>query len=385
MIQLLDIVGQGAAVSRLQRAMAAARMPHAFIFAGPRGVGRRTTAAALAAALLCEKPRRRKKKPGELPDVPDDAMLLDACGHCEDCRMMAAGSHPDFQLVYKELAAYHEDAGVRGRVMQELGIEVIRSFLIAPAYRAATRGRGKVFVVLESELMSTPAQNSLLKTLEEPPPGVTIVLICERAEELLPTTLSRSALVRFGPLPRDFVQARLLAEGVGAAEAQFWAQFTEGSLGQASRLAKKGMYAVKVELIDRLGALPPTGDAELGDFLVKTSDALGEIAIKEAKEEGGAELSKALAGRQAVAMMLGFMASAYRDALHVKCGRNDDLRHGDQAAAIAAIAGRFSHEQLAEIIEQFSEYETLLWRNVNAKIVWDNVAITCACAAPLRF
>ncbi len=364
--------------------MASSRLPHAFIFAGPRGVGRRTTAVALAAALLCEKPQRRAKKPSEMPDLPEDTMLRQACGQCEDCRMMAAGSHPDFQLVYKELAAFHEDQSVRNRVMQEMGIEVIRSFLIAPAYRAASRARGKIFVVQEAELMSTPAQNSLLKTLEEPPAGVTIILLCERAEELLPTTLSRSALIRFGPLPRDFVQARLLAEGVAASEAAFWAQFTEGSLGQASRLAKKGMYSVKVELIDRLAALPPTGDAELGDFLIKTSDALGEIAMKEAKEKGGAELSKNLASRQAVAMMLLFMASAYRDALHVKCGRGADLRHADQADAIAAIAAKFEHEQLAEIIEQLSEYETLLWRNVNAKIVWDNVAITCACAAPLR-
>jgi DNA polymerase-3 subunit delta' len=112
-----QIHGQDSAIQRLGKTLTSQRQPHAFIFAGPAGVGRQTTATALAEALLCE-------------DPPAPAA---ACGRCVSCNMMQAGSHPDFQRVYKELAAYHDDPAVRNRVMQELGIEVIRRFLIAPA------------------------------------------------------------------------------------------------------------------------------------------------------------------------------------------------------------------------------------------------------------
>ncbi len=151
MIELHEIIGQGSAVGRLQLNMTADRMPHAFLFAGPMGVGRRTTATALAKILLCENPQAGE---GGLFTPADDAPKEKrTCGACESCRMMGTDAHPDFQLVYKELARFHDDSQVRNRVMQGLGIDVIRSYLIDPAYRASTQGRGKIFVVQEAELL----------------------------------------------------------------------------------------------------------------------------------------------------------------------------------------------------------------------------------------
>ncbi len=366
MIELADIVGQAAAVEQLQKAISGDRTPHAFMFAGPDGVGRRTTAIAAAKVLLCKSPR---KKP------------LAACGKCESCRMMDADSHPDFQLVYKELAQFHEDADVRGRVMQDLGIDVIRSFLLAPAGRASSMGRGKVFVVLEAELMSTAAQNSMLKTLEEPPEGVRIILICEKPEQMLPTTRSRCSIVRFGPLPKDFVVKKLLDAGIGETEANFWAAFTDGSAGVALALAGEGMYEIKREVIAHIAE---PGETELGEYLAGLTDKLAENAVKAAKARDGSTLSKALATRRATGTMLELIAGAYRDAVTLSGGVDRDKIHSDQLRAIETLAGRFAPLKLAEIIEQLSEYERLLWRNVNPKIIWDNVAITCTSATPLR-
>jgi DNA polymerase-3 subunit delta' len=298
--------------------------------------------------------------------------------------MIDAGSHADFQMVYKELARYHDDAGVRGRVMQELSIDVIRQFLIAPAGRSAAGGRGKVFVVREAELMSVAAQNCLLKTLEEPPPGVTIVLICRDAEELLPTTLSRCWIVRFGPLPRAFVRGKLVEGGMDPAEADFWAAFTDGSIGRAGALAAAGMYPIKRDLLDRLGALDAAGSADLADWLVKVTDKLADESVARVKRDEGAALSKNLASRQSAGAVLEIIASAYRDAIALATGTGRTLVHTDQPAAPAALAGRLASTQLAEIIEQLAQYEDLLWRNVSPKVVWDNVAITCNSAAPLR-
>ena len=369
-----DIVGQDAAISQLQRAMHGGRLPHAFIFAGPAGVGRRTTAVALANALLCASPVDEEGPAGP---------LRRQCGQCEDCRMTAAGSHGDFHMVYKELARYHEDASVRSRVMQELGIDVIRSFLLAPAGRRPSRGRAKVFVVKEAELLSIAAQNSLLKTLEEPPPGVVIVLICSSPQRLLPTTLSRCAMVRFGLLPRQFVTDKLISGGVDADQARFWAGFTAGSVGRAQRLAEAGMYELKCDVVERLGAVPSVGDTELGEYLAKAADKLATAAVAAAKKRDGASLSKTLAGRRAAGEMLELIAAAYSDAMALACGADAPPVNVDQLQAIRAIATRFEPAQLAEIVQSIGRCEQLLWRNANSRIVWDNVVIACSAAHPL--
>jgi DNA polymerase-3 subunit delta' len=364
MIGLNDIIGQEPALQQLHTAMRDGRMPHAFLFIGPAGVGRRTTALALAATLLC------KKKSGDPPQ---------ACGTCEDCKMLAAGTHSDFQLIYKELARFHDDSSVRNRVMQDLGIDVIRHFLIGPAGRAPTRGSHKVFVVLETELMSIAAQNSLLKTLEEPPPGVTIILICAKPDQLLPTTLSRCAQVNFRRLPAAFVAQKLeeFENGIAPSEARFWAGYTQGSIGEALKLARAGMYEIKCDVLNHLARLSSGGDVDTAEHFADLTDKLATQAVSAAKKRDGAELSKSLASRQATGTMLEIIAGVYGDALTLATGARRDLTHSDQSSAVEIIAGRFTPTQLACIIESLSQYEQLLWRNVNPKIVWDNVVITC--------
>jgi len=371
-LNLSDIIGQEEAVARLRRALAGSRAPHAWLFAGPDGVGRRTTALALAATLLCERP------------VPSEGEVPAACGQCPGCRMLEAGTHPDFHLVYKELAAYHDDPDVRKRVMQELSIDVIRQFLILPATRSSARGRGKVFVVLEADVMSDASQNALLKTLEEPPAGTTIILLCERPEQLLPTTRSRCATVRFGPLPRPFVERRLIEGGLAAEEARFWAAHTDGSLGRAMSLSAGGLYAVKRELVARLASAGPTGDADLGERLVAAAGDLAKQAVAETKDSDDVALSQTLATRRAASILLELLAGVFHDALIRATGANVPPTHADQAGEIGALASRFTPSQLADILRQLSTYEELLWRNVNPKTIWDNAAIAVSTAAPLR-
>ena len=158
----------------------------------------------------------------------------------------------------------------------------------------------------------------------------------------------------------------------------------DGSISRALKLAEQGMYETKRGLLERLVNLPSTGEADLADHLIKTTDKLAAEAMAEAKTNGGASLSKNLASRQAAGAMLELIASAYRDAITVASGARRPSVHADQADVPSALAGRFTPTELAEIIDQLAEYERLLWRNVNPKTVWDNVAITCASAAPLR-
>jgi DNA polymerase-3 subunit delta' len=377
------IVGQARAIGQLTQMADANRLSHALLFAGPQGVGRRTTATALAASILCE------GKPD--PDAPalfggDDIPALPAlhaCGHCESCHLIAADTHPDFHLIYKELARYHDEASIRSRVMQNLSIGVVDQFLIGPAYRAATRGKGVIFVIREADLMSPDAQNSLLKTLEEPPPGVTIILCSARADLLLPTTRSRCATIRFSPLPSDFVVEQLVEADIDRHQAAFWARFTGGSLGLSLKFSTGDLYAIKTDILSRLAAMGDGGDPTLGVDLHSMTDKLAERTVADAKKKDGAIMSKNLATRQATGTILQLLATAYSDAMALSVGAPHPAIHGDQAQAIQRLADRFSPIQLADILGQLSQLESLLWRNVNAKIIWDNVVVTCASAAPL--
>src|SRR3954471_24763569 len=163
-----DILGQQSAIDYLKTAYCADRMPHALIFAGPSGVGKGTTAAALAKVWLCDKPNIKTAEP---------------CGKCDSCRTFQVGTHPDFHVVYRQLIRLEKESSKA----KELPVDVIRLHLIHPAGLKAAMNRGKVFVVEEAELMNAAAQNSLLKTLEEPLGRTIVVLLTDQPDALLPT------------------------------------------------------------------------------------------------------------------------------------------------------------------------------------------------------
>ena len=157
-----------------------------------------------------------------------------------------------------------------------------------------------------------------------------------------------------------------------------WAAFTSGSLGRAMTLDRRGMYEMKLDVLGKLASLPPAGDSVLGAELSTMADKLAAAEIAEVKQDEGAELAKTLASRRAAGAMLELIAGAFRDAMALATNSDRPLAYGDQLEALRAIAGRFAPTQLARIIEYLSRFEQLLWRNVNPKLVWDNVVITCA-------
>src|SRR3982750_4726808 len=134
------IFGQDEAIDSLRRAYLADRLPHGLIFAGPAGVGKFTTARALGKLFLCEKPKGDS-----------------ACNACESCRVFDAGNHPDWHVVTKELIRYHDKTGKSKGI--NLGIEVVRAEVVAPAGRKPVMGRGKVFIIEQAEVMTAGSQN----------------------------------------------------------------------------------------------------------------------------------------------------------------------------------------------------------------------------------
>ncbi len=256
---MLNVNGQDRAIAQLQRALHAGRLASTWMFAGPAGVGKFTLAVELARTVLCDRPVQRKNGASgnggaHLPAVkhlPEDFALTLACGECESCRAIAAGAagggggnHPDLHIITKELIRFHDASGKsKGTTMS---IHVIRGEITgdpgenkeAKIAKRAFRGRGKFFIIDEADLMELAAQNTLLKSLEEPPPDTYMVLITASPQDLLSTIRSRSQLVEFGELPDEVIMRQLAeggAEGLPKEDAALMARLARGSMGRALR------------------------------------------------------------------------------------------------------------------------------------------------------
>lgn len=243
---MLSIMGQSAAIAHLQRVIAAGRMAATWIFSGPPGVGKYRTAIALARTCLCENPRhaRNQQTNGLLnPALEPDFDMILACDQCESCRAIDHDAHPDLHLIYRNLIRCHDRSGKSKGTT--LSIDVIRGEItgddseehrVEPKlYKRSQRGRGKWFIIDEADLMEPPAQNALLKALEEPPPQSFLVMIATSPAELLATIRSRSQWVSFRSLPPAVLVPQFVQRGLTQSQAKLLARLSDGSLGRAVR------------------------------------------------------------------------------------------------------------------------------------------------------
>jgi DNA polymerase-3 subunit delta' len=355
----------------LQRGLAVDRPAHAYIFAGPEGVGKYKTAHEWAKLLLCQKPHTKKDKSGT---------FADSCGSCESCTLVEAGSHPDYTHVYKELLEYtREGKGKKAPV--ELPIDVIREFLLEQVAIRPAFSQRRVFVVSEAEKLNANSQNALLKVLEEPPSYCTIILLCTRLEQLLPTTKSRCQTVRFGPVDEDRIVAHLGQMGLGVKEAAFFARLAQGSLGPAGQWAPLERHGVGLFEIKR-SIVASLADCQLNEALV-----LAERFLENAKQIGAgwADLDKATSKsdltRRADKTLIQILLSTLRDVTMAQAAADRPLINADQREAIAKLTHRLEPEQALEAVND--GYEMLRWLedNVNERLIFERFLLRLARAA----
>ena len=366
-MQLKDVFCQDKAIGSLQRAYAAGRMPHAYIFAGDDGVGKFTTASGWAKMLLCENRQT----------VGEDPVFVDSCGTCHSCQMFDAASHPDFRPLYKELIRFTEK-GKNKTTPVKFPIDVIREFLIDKVSNRPTTGDFVVYVIDEFEKVSNEAQNALLKVLEEPPGYCVIILLCSRLDDLLPTTLSRCQLVRFGSVHESRIVERLAAEGVDKTEAVFWARFSQGSLGRAMawatlEVAPSGVYALKRELVEKIAAL------ELADA-VDTAEWLGKTAkkIAAAWTEKLDTVSTTDINRRAQKGLIRMAACLFSDVTKLDSGQSAALINLDQPGPINALAQKIDTETAARRVELCYRMHTWVDSSVNEKLIFEQLLLNLA-------
>lgn len=337
MPQLADILDQPVAVDFLSAAMRADRLPHALIFAGPVGVGKATTARALATVFLCES-----------PTIPPDAPPQ-SCGRCPACQVMAAGNHPDYHVVYRQLIRLEKEESKA----IDLPIDVIRQYLVEPANRKSIMQRGKVFVIEEAETMNAAAQNALLKTLEEPYGRTLLILLTDQPNQLLQTIRSRCQIVRFAALAHATVIRELKTRGHDQATAEDAAGFAEGSLGLALKWIEDEVIPSARRLSVSVKRILTSTSPDASELQQLIQTAAGEYAEKQLERDKLS--SKPQATREGLLIYLKLVTQVLRQALRETVDPD-------------------SLERICAAIDAVAAAEQYLESNVNVSLIFQHLA-----------
>ena len=326
-----QIAGHRRLIALLSRATARGTLPPSLIFAGPSGVGKRLAAIALAQAVNCLNP------------TIDAAGGIDACGTCAACTRIARGVHPDVIVVTPG------DSGT-------IKIDQVRDVVDRAAYRPF-EGRRRMVIVDEADAMQAPAQNALLKTLEEPPAASSFVLVTARPDVLLPTVRSRCPILRFRPLDASEIVSALTARGVKTADARAVAATADGSM-------RRALEASAGEL------------AEARSVAERTLSHVAQSADPRARLEAAKELLPRPAGgaaeREQLATHLRAMAALLRDIELVALGANREaLANPDSEQTLGRLAGAFGGERGPRAFCAVDQALVALERNASAKTVAD--------------
>jgi DNA polymerase III delta' subunit len=367
----------------LRAAVAGDHVPHAYLFAGPRGVGKSLAAREFAKLLLCSKPRGK-------------AEALDACGQCDNCRRMERNVHPDLYWFRKEDGRndVHIAQVVRGRgkASEEITTTVTESVVLHPMQAMRT-----VTVLDDAELLNRIAANALLKTLEEPAAHAVLILLCADPSQLPGTILSRCQWVRFNALPEEFVAEKLRAvlaaraaeepsrsrkavplRPVSPDEIAFVCRFAGGSIEQASRLAGSGLWDLKRQLISQL---PTMDEAAALDM----AEAVSEWARTLAKQEH-AKLDTPEGNavrRSASRLALAAAASAMRDAALVATGAAEGVRltNSDQPQSIRELAA-WGVDACTRAVGILAEGQAHISRYVHTELATENALVQASRLRP---
>ena len=364
--------GQPAAVRAIE-SMLASHVPHALLLVGPDGAGKTTLALDLAMALLC-----RSTDPANRP-----------CGECRACRAVAHGNHPDLHRLGPSGAGWvipiggRDEPGVRG--------------LVADLALLPVEGGARVAIIEAAHRLTEDAQSALLKTLEEPPAGTTLILCADDEERLLPTIRSRCVRLRLGSVGRRDVEAILVDQGAAdAVVAARSARLSGGRPGVALAYAAAPKAAVlrgqiARSLLDlRLASRPArlAGFRELagqaGQLLRELDSGAGKSVSStgvdgdtaEASGDGRAATRIPAAERRAAALALvGIWRDVLRDLAAYELGEPRLVRDVELLDELEPAAVTMTTDAVAESLRRLDVAGERLEGNVSPELVLDVLAI----------
>ncbi len=320
-----DLVGQSQATAFLRAAAESGRVSHAYLFVGPPGAGKKSAAKAFACSIVCED---------------------GGCGVCGTCTRIKRGIHPDVHVIEPEGAAGYLTEQVR---------DIIHDVSLSPV-----EAKRKIYLVESADLFNEGSANAFLKTLEEPPDDVVIVLSAHRYDAVMPTISSRCQVVRFRRIPpADAVAVLRQQTGAEAAEAEAALAAAGGVVARARDfLASPGRRQARAVILRTLKDLAQKDDLDTlesaKELLTAVRAPLDEVKTTQAAEMAerqeylGKGATKALEERQkreltarerdGLSEVLNVAESWLRDCLVLSQGLDDLVANRDSLDAMSEVA-----------------------------------------------
>jgi DNA polymerase-3 subunit delta' len=322
-----QVVGHEEAIAFLARSLEKDMLSHAYLFVGPPQVGKMTLALNLAQGVNC------LGSPASRP-----------CGECNQCRRIAAGQHPDVQVI--DLVANESGSGIR----REIGIDQVRDVQHSATLKPY-EGRCRVFIFQEAASLSPEASNSLLKLLEEPPESVLLILLTSSGESILPTILSRCQWVGLSYPPLSSI-ARQLREvlGIPPQEAMDLARLSKGRVGWALDAARNPR--LMADYTAELGRMASLLDGTLEERFAYAEEV---AALFTRDREGALE-------------RLNVAVSWWRDLLVLKNGTGEFVSNIPAMEALQSHARWISTTQVVEAIKRTQDTISCLEGNINPRL-----------------
>ena len=336
-----QVLGQEQAKNMLRRMLMGDRLPHALLFHGPEGVGKKAMALYLAMAVNC---LQHPWKP---------------CGTCNICRSFAAFQHPDLLILHPspsdfknedEIAFLQAMARDPYRVAPPLrnltiSIERVRT-LQRQAILRPYGARRRVALIFDADRMRPEAANALLKTLEDPPNEMLVILSSAEPEALLPTIRSRCQWIRLTPLPDGEIEAILTEQGLAPHRARLIARLARGRLTRAYDLCERNIDDYRRSALDFLHVALEGNTLDMLSVAEERSDPEGDPSIEQ---------------------FLDILSIWLRDLFLYQYGRMNQLTHIDKVEDIQALSQRLDTEAIEEVLIEIDETLDQIARNVNLR------------------
>ena len=352
------IFGQPRVREFFRASIASGRVSHAYLFTGPAGSNKTAAAYAFAQALLCKN---------------------NGCRTCDDCKRIERRKHPD--------AHFYAPEGAQGYLIEQIR-EIISSVSLAPI-----RAQGKVYILDRVDLLGVKAANAFLKTLEEPVPGVTFILLGRTREGVLPTIVSRCQVVPFRHIPA-LEAAGILSQktGVTPQQARIAIEACNGSITRAITFAKsaersefrarimevlanlpladaRDVLEYAAELIERAKAPLDNVRTQQSEELAESADFLTKAALKQVELRHKRTLT--MATKESLNQMTSIIRSWLRDVLMIASGTPELVINVDQRQALEIAAQKVTPAGIMSALREAYKTDEALSYNVSPETCLD--------------
>lgn len=318
------------AAEMLRQHIASGRLRHAYLFTGPRGVGRRTLALRFAQAVNCLNPPE--------PGIP--------CGLCRSCQQINRMQHPDLTIIQSD---------AEGESLKVDQVRELQHALSLAPYESTYR----VALLMRFEEATDGAQNALLKTLEEPNPKVLLLVTADDPDNLLPTITSRCELLRLRPMPLDELEQELIRQkAIEPEKARLIAHVAGGRPGYAFRLCDdEGLWLARDAWVDDF-------------FMLLSADQRTRLAYSESKARGKERAET----RQDLRDGLAHWLSLWRDSLLLASNSGTPLTNLDLENELRELANQVSEQQAADLVSRL-EHSFARLPQANLQLMLDNLLL----------